>query len=123
MRKGLVISGVVSLLLAGAMLGAACGGSTTTTTTGGGKLFIAGKDDFSYDPKALTAKAGSITVEFKNAGALMHTFTIDSPKVDIISAGGKTTSATFTATAGKLDFYCKEAGHKEGGMVGTLTVS
>jgi plastocyanin len=122
MRKGLMIGSVAALLVMGLVAGA-CSPAANNGNGNGTTLKSEGKDDFTYVPANLTAKAGSITVEFHNSGALSHTFTIDNPAVDIVAAGGQTKTGTFTATAGTLDYYCKEPGHKEGGMVGKLTVS
>lgn len=116
MRKLVLLVGVLSWVLAVS----ACGG-------GGGEATIVkieGKDPFSFTPNTITASAGkAITVEFNNTGVLAHTFTIDELKVDISAASGSKKEATFTpSSAGTYAFYCSTAGHRAGGMVGTLTV-
>ena len=82
--------------------------------------------DLMFDPMTLTAKVGQpVTVNFKNGGALEHSFVIDklNVKLEHVQAG-QTASVTFTPTAaGAYEFYCDVAGHKDAGMKGTLTVS
>ena len=82
--------------------------------------------DLMFDPMTLTAKVGQpVTVNFKNGGALEHSFVIDklNVKLEHVQAG-QTASVTFTPTAaGAYEFYCDVAGHKDAGMKGTLTIS
>lgn len=78
--------------------------------------------DFYFKPNTIEAKAGEpITVSVKNGSPLPHNFTIDAFKVSFLIQPGETSSATFTPTAGTQQFYCNLPGHKEAGMVGTLT--
>jgi len=106
-------------LLAGCSGGSASGGGNTIQMTG---------TEFKYDPATVSVKAGSpVTVALKNTGTTPHDFTIDSldgKKVQTTAAVGQTANVTFTpAAAGTYQFYCAQPGHKEGGMVGTLTVT
>jgi uncharacterized cupredoxin-like copper-binding protein len=126
--------GVLLLAMTAAV---ACGGggaaaSKTTTGSGGSAapqdITVKGTDQLRFQPERLTAKANTpIRLNLDDTGdALIHDFVID-------NAGGKpfkveaqpNSKATgeFTVPAGTYQFYCSQPGHKEAGMVGTLTVS
>lgn len=110
----------------------ASGGTTTSTTTGAPKgggqtVRVSSPADggLEYDPSKLTAKAGSVTIDYDNPSPVDHSVAI--------AAGSKTLAesdiavdTTLTATAdlkpGKYVFYCTVPGHREAGMEGTLTV-
>jgi len=82
--------------------------------------------DISYDTTAITAKVGqAVTVTLNNTGALDHSFVIDELGVKLENVkAGTTGTVTFTPqTAGTYTFYCSVPGHKQAGMVGTLTVT
>jgi plastocyanin len=105
-------------------------GSTTTTPAaqgGGETVKVSSPADGSlvYEPNKLTAKAGSVTIEYDNPSPVDHSIAIE--------GGGKTLDAseiaantTLTASAdlqpGRFVYYCTVPGHREAGMVGTLTV-
>jgi plastocyanin len=112
--------------------------TTTTTTTGTTTTTEAAKgsgetlkvsspaDGFTaFEPSKLTAKAGSVTIDYHNPSPVDHSIAIE--------GGGETldesetgADATLTASAdlepGKFVYYCTVPGHREAGMVGTLTV-
>jgi plastocyanin len=114
------------------------GGEQTTTTTGttttaeaaqGGKetLKVSSPADGStvFEPSKLTAKAGSVTIDYDNPSPVDHSIAIE--------GGGETldeseiaADTTLTASAdlepGRFVYYCTVPGHREAGMVGTLTV-
>jgi uncharacterized cupredoxin-like copper-binding protein len=104
---------------------AACGGGGSS---GPEPLDVTLKTDntFKYDVTTITAKAGQpVNVTLENSGALEHSFLVDELGVNSGTiAPGQTGTVSFTLTqAGTYTFYCNVAGHKEGGMVGTLTVT
>jgi plastocyanin len=78
-----------------------------------------------YEPSKLTAKAGTVTIDYENPSPVDHSIAIE--------AGGQTldeseigTDTTLTATAdlkpGEAVYYCTVPGHREAGMEGSLTV-
>jgi plastocyanin len=97
---------------------AASGASTLTIAADpGGQL--------AFDKKALTAKAGNITVDFTNDSSVPHNVTIEQGEkeqgaTDTIQ--GSKTSKSFTLKAGTYTFYCSVGNHEAAGMKGTLTV-
>jgi plastocyanin len=114
---------ILALGLIAVMALTACG----TGGSGAAPLAVTVKaEDIKYDTTALTAKVGqAVTVTLSNGGALDHSFVIDelNVKIENVKPGG-TGTATFTpSTAGTYTFYCNVPGHKEAGMVGTLTVT
>lgn len=65
-----------------------------------------------------------VTVGLVNHGVLQHNFVIDELGVATpLFNGGESGSVTINAPAGEYQYYCSVPGHKEAGMVGTLTVS
>ncbi len=126
---------VLSLLVVLVMMLAACGGSTSTGTggtTGGDttpaaeNVTIEALDTLKYNPATITAAVGQpINITMNNTGALQHTFVWDDQETTtaIDAAGGEsgTTARTFDA-AGTYGFHCNVPGHKEAGMVGTVTI-
>ncbi len=102
-----------------AAAGGGGGGSTVDISTPGGSALA-------YDQKDVSAKAGSVTINFDNKEALQHDVAVadSSGKVlgqtDLVSSG--TANATVDLQPGTYTFYCTVPGHREAGMQGTLTV-
>ena len=62
---------------------------------------------------------GTVTVSLANKGTMPHTFTIDSPKVDVtVEADSAGTATVKLPASGALAFYCKF--HKAQGMQGAF---
>ena len=79
-----------------------------------------------YDTKALTAKAGKVTIDFSNASPIEHDVAIAqgssiAGQTPIFTGGSK--SLTLNLKPGKYSFFCTVPGHRQAGMEGTLTVS
>lgn len=111
---------ILGLLVALALTACGGGGSSSVEVT------LTVDNTFAYTPTTITAKVGqTVNVTIVNNGALEHTFLIDELGVNSGSIpAGQTAKVTFTASKeGTFSFYCNVAGHKEGGMVGTLTVN
>ncbi|HXS33536.1 MAG TPA: plastocyanin/azurin family copper-binding protein [Solirubrobacterales bacterium] len=144
------IAALLALVLASLAL-VACGSSddnsTTTTTSGGestsGAAAGGGKEESSgggstvsfeadpggelaYTTTSATAKAGSVTVDFKNPQALTHDVQIEDSKgeevggTELIASGEDST--TVDLKPGAYTYFCSVPGHREAGMEGTLTV-
>jgi plastocyanin len=129
-------------VLALALGGAACGGDdddeaadepaaeeTTThdeTTEDGSHLTLTADPGgaFSFDQTELTAAAGEVTIELVNESGIPHNVEIEGNGVEEVSEtiSEGSTELTVTLDAGEYTFYCNIAGHREGGMEGTLTV-
>ncbi len=127
----------------------ACGGSdnTTTTTTSSGGEANAGAaaegnkeaggggstvefeadpgGELAYTTTEASAKAGKVTIDFKNPQSLTHDVAIEDSsgkevgKTELIGQGE--TSTTANLKPGEYTFFCSVPGHREAGMEGTLT--
>jgi plastocyanin len=127
---------------------AGCGGSSSTTTASttpasapaggsaassssapaGQKLSLEANPEgqLKYTTSSLTAKAGTVTIDFTNASPLAHNLTIESPTGAKLGAtptfqGGSKT-LTVDLKPGTYKFFCTVPGHRMAGMQGTLTV-
>lgn len=79
--------------------------------------------DIAFEPAEFSIAAGTdVVIDLTNTGVAEHTFTIEALGVDVKVAPGGTASVTINAAAGTYDYICTVPGHKELGMVGTLTV-
>jgi uncharacterized cupredoxin-like copper-binding protein len=79
--------------------------------------------DIFFEPDALTIPADTeVTVRLPNEGVTPHNFSIDELGIDVDIAPGATEETVINAPAGEYEYYCNVPGHKQAGMVGTLTV-
>lgn len=79
--------------------------------------------DFAFQPNAFSIPANTpVTVTLRNGGQAPHNFSIDALRISQDVAPGATGEVTIDAPAGTYQFYCNKPGHRELGMVGTLTV-
>ncbi|HET9660307.1 MAG TPA: cupredoxin domain-containing protein, partial [Thermomicrobiales bacterium] len=82
--------------------------------------------DIAFVPTEITVDAADepVTIKMENTGAALHNFSIDSLDISVDVNPGETVDVVIPAgtAPGTYDFYCNVPGHKEAGMVGTLTV-
>jgi plastocyanin len=110
------------------------GGTAPTSNGGGGgggastiKLSADPSGALSFDTDSLSAKAGSVTIDFDNPAAITHDVAVEDSsgkelgKSDLI-AQSKTTLDLSNLKPGTYTYFCTVPGHREGGMEGTLTV-
>jgi plastocyanin len=146
-----LLTSVTALAAAGALI-AGCGGGSGSSSGGGGggyggsapakttatapaassggKLALKAVESggLSFDPKALTAKAGtvSITMDNPSGDSQPHAISVQGPGgVDAsgqIAQPGSTSQVSVKLQPGKYTFYCPVDGHRAAGMQGTLTV-
>ena len=80
--------------------------------------------DLAFQPTDLTIPANTdVTIKAVNKGALPHTFTITGVEDTGEVAAGSSAELKLNLPAGTYQFDCVVPGHKEAGMVGTLTVA
>jgi len=124
-------SGLCLLVLGAVALGACRSGQAATAKPAASaqSVTVKGTDQMRFEPNTLTVRANapvSLTVD-DSGTVLEHDFTIDDiggQKVSVKAQPNGKASGQFTPTAaGTYPFYCAEPGHREAGMVGTLTVS
>jgi plastocyanin len=79
-----------------------------------------------FNTKQLQAKAGTITVSMSHPSTFPHAIAVEGNGVDkdgkVVQTGG-TSTVTVKLKPGTYTFYCPVPGHRQGGMVGKLTVS
>ncbi|MFL5821667.1 MAG: plastocyanin/azurin family copper-binding protein [Solirubrobacteraceae bacterium] len=108
-------------------LGGASGGGPSPARAGGAVQVAADPSgQLAYQQKALSARAGKVTIQFTNQSPLPHDVTIESGGRRI---GGtrqisqSKTTATVPLRPGTYTFYCSVDSHRQAGMHGTLAVS
>lgn len=80
-----------------------------------------------FDPPKLSAKAGTVTIDYTNPSPVGHSVAIETKDGQALDAGdivesGAVSSATADLKPGDYVYYCTVPGHAEAGMEGTLTV-
>jgi plastocyanin len=95
------------------------GGASTTLNV------EASETELAFDTTELTAKAGKVTIDFKNPSAIPHNVVIEQNGKELsgfepIAEGEE--SETAELKPGTYTFFCSVPGHREAGMEGTLTV-
>jgi plastocyanin len=118
MRRLGVVLLAVGLLGAGLGANAVSAQATSTTVV---------MTEFAFNPATLTVPAGRHTFVLQNQGQFPHTMHIEGNGVsedvgDPIN-GGQSFSGTVTLPPGTYDVWCPVDGHRDRGMVGTLTVA
>lgn len=79
-----------------------------------------------YNTSSLTAKAGKVTIDFKNMSPLGHNVTVESSGGGTLGATetfqGGSKKLTLNLKPGTYKFFCSVPGHRQAGMEGTLVV-
>lgn len=80
--------------------------------------------DINFEPRDLTIPANTdVTIAVTNNGVLQHDFVLDEAGISTgVLNGGQSVDVTVNLPPGTYTFYCSVPGHREAGMVGTLTV-
>jgi len=80
-----------------------------------------------YNTSSLTAKAGKVTIDFKNMSPLGHNVTVESSGGGTLGATetfqNATKKLTLNLKPGTYKFFCSVPGHRQAGMEGTLVVN
>jgi uncharacterized cupredoxin-like copper-binding protein len=123
---GLLISLGVAGLLTVAACGGSSGGSSGDTIPAGAQVIEA--LDIKFDKKDYAAPAGEVTVAYESKGQQVHTLVVydkdDKVVGDTLKVNpGQTELGTYDLPAGTYTLICDIPGHKEAGMVATLTTS
>ena len=108
------------------------GAESPAAPAGGGAAVTEAEVDateMAFSPAAITAPANStLTITLKNSGGVLHDLTIDKDGagqkiVATADPGAEEKVEVATGAAGStMEFYCAQPGHKDAGMVGTITV-
>jgi plastocyanin len=82
--------------------------------------------ELAYTTTEMTAKAGKVTIDFKNPQSLTHDVAIENSKgkevarTELVTDGSESTTADLEP--GTYHYFCTVPGHREAGMEGTLVV-
>jgi plastocyanin len=113
----------LGLILAACGGGGGGGGTAATRTATGGKIDVNAFDPYRFDVKTINASPGPLTITLHEKGGQEHTFTISSPKFEIIvTPGHPEATGTVTLAAGTYSFKCSFDSHAAAGMVGKIVV-
>ena len=104
--------------------------STSSAATGASSTLTDSADPsgaLKFTKSTLTAKAGTVTINFTNSSPLAHNFTVQQGTSGAVVGAtptfmGGTKTLTLKLKAGTYTFYCSVPGHRAAGMQGTLTV-
>lgn len=87
-----------------------------------GSVVLEAQDPFNWSQTEITVKPGD-TIQVVNTGAMEHDFAVDEFGIhEVLTAEPVTITIPEDAEPGTYEFYCSVPGHRESGMVGTLTV-
>ncbi|RIK08885.1 MAG: hypothetical protein DCC49_08195 [Acidobacteria bacterium] len=103
--------------------GPAGGAPELTDVAPGTQEFSIKTTEYSFAPSKIEAKPGPATFVVENKGQIIHDFTVDQLGIHFNVAAGQTVKKPYSVEAGRYEFYCSVAGHKQLGMTGTLEVS
>jgi plastocyanin len=82
--------------------------------------------EFAFQPATVNTASGSVTFNLRNNGQFPHNIAIDGRDGSIFAndlTAGQSATATVNLPPGTYTFYCPVDGHRDRGMVGTLTVA
>ena len=113
--KRLVLGATFAALVAFGFVGVASAQSVVTMSM----------VEFAFQPSTVNVSGNSVTFDARNDGQFPHNIAIDGRDGSIFPddlTAGQSGSATITLAPGTYTFYCPVPGHRERGMVGTLTI-
>ena len=103
---------------------AATPGAATPEASGGGSTIEVEAGDIYFEPAEFEASPGD-TIVMNNVGVLEHDMASEAlgvTMIELLSPGEMGEFVIPDDASGEIDIYCTVAGHKEAGMVGTITI-
>jgi plastocyanin len=82
--------------------------------------------EFAFQPATVRTSGGSVTINLRNDGQFPHNVQFDGQAAPIFAdnlTSGQSATATVNLAPGTYTFYCPVDGHRDRGMVGTLTIA
>lgn len=112
---------------AGALANAVAGQNQEVAVEKGGQIQIDPDPggQLLYQASGATGTPGAVTIVSINKSAVPHNIALEGNGLDVkgaIVSGGGTSKIAVVLKVGKYTFYCSVPGHRQAGMVGTLTV-
>jgi len=100
----------------------------SATATGDDEAVAVSLQEWALDPADVTLAAGTYTFEATNDGTIDHALKIEGEGIEVQTPDtfyppGDTESFTVDLAPGTYQIFCPVAGHKEAGMVATVTVT
>lgn len=97
--------------------------SPAASPVAGGGVQLEAQDPYAWSVKEFSVKPGD-TITVTNSGFSNHDFSVDAWGINEVLPPGEPVTITVPADAqpGDFEFYCSVPGHKQNGMVGTVTV-
>jgi plastocyanin len=128
----LAVGAISSAIITGALEeeegGEEAAGAERREAAAGGRELRLSADrggDLRFDKETLESSAGRVTLVMENPSSIPHNVSIEGGGVDeegnTVQRGG-TSTVSATLRPGRYEFYCSVPGHRQGGMVGRLTV-
>ena len=120
------------LALAARLAVAACGGgssgSSAKPTAPANPDLTVHAQEIKFDKKAYTVHGGEVKIAYPNDGVQTHTLVVQDPKGDKVGETlrvnpGQVTGGVYQLAPGEYTLYCDITGHREAGMVASLTVT
>ena len=109
------IAALTLVQLASARSAQKAAATATTVQVSGGEFF------FKLSTKSM-AKPGTATFVFKNAGHILHDFSIGGKKTPLIQPGKSARLVVTFKKKGSFHYLCTVPGHAAAGMQGNFTV-
>ncbi len=99
--------------------------SPAASPVASGNEIVVEAKDIEYSVTAINGPADTdFTITLVNKGVLEHDLVIESLELETaLLKPGEEGAITVNAPAGEYEYFCTVAGHKELGMVGTLTLA
>jgi uncharacterized cupredoxin-like copper-binding protein len=103
--------------------------ATSTPAAGGAakSALTIGESEYKLKPSSATAKAGTVTIDVKNDGQIVHNLSVEGNGIQEKKTAdiqpGSSGQVTVSLKPGKYTMYCAIDGHRDLGMKGTITVS
>ena len=116
MAKRLVVGAVLAAFVVLGFAGVVSAQSTVTMTA----------VEFAFQPSTVNVSSGTVTFNLRNDGQFPHNIAFDGREGQVFAdnlTAGQSESATITLAPGTYTFYCPVDGHRDRGMVGTLTIA
>ena len=116
---GIVVGAAATSLLAGQASAGGAGVADAPTVAG-----VMTVEQIQFSDSALRLRSGDVLGLFvTNNDGIDHSFDIDSLDIHVRLRANSTTAISIRPTGvGNLEFYCSVPGHRDAGMIGTISV-